>query len=31
LRRVGDSPIVAELVQVGADHYAARHRVGGLY
>jgi glutathione transport system ATP-binding protein len=31
LRRAGDSPMVAELVQVGEDHYVARHRVGGLY
>ena len=31
LRRVGDSPMIAKMVQVGADHYVARHRVGGLY
>ena len=26
-----DPPIVAPLVQVGEDHFVARHRVGGLY
>ncbi len=31
LRRPDDPPIVAPLVQVGEDHYVARHRVGGLY
>ncbi|HET7883820.1 MAG TPA: ABC transporter ATP-binding protein [Acetobacteraceae bacterium] len=31
LRRLDDPPIVAPLVQVGADHFVARHRVGGLY
>ncbi|HSU04602.1 MAG TPA: ABC transporter ATP-binding protein [Acetobacteraceae bacterium] len=31
LRRPEDPPIVEPLVQVGADHYVARHRVGGLY
>jgi glutathione transport system ATP-binding protein len=31
LRRVDDPPIVAPLVEVGEDHFVARHRVGGLY
>jgi glutathione transport system ATP-binding protein len=31
LRRLDDPPIVAPLVQVGEDHFVARHRVGGLY
>jgi glutathione transport system ATP-binding protein len=31
LRRLDDAPKVAKLVEVGADHYVARHRVGGLY
>ena len=31
LRRPDDLPNVAPLVRVGADHYVARHRVGGLY
>ena len=31
LRRLDDPPVVAPLVQVGEDHYVARHRVGGLY
>jgi glutathione transport system ATP-binding protein len=31
LRRPDDPPIVAPLVQVGEDHFVARHRVGGLY
>jgi glutathione transport system ATP-binding protein len=31
LRRPDDPPIVAPLVQVGDDHFVARHRVGGLY
>ncbi len=31
LRRPDDPPIVAPLVQVGEDHFVARHRIGGLY
>jgi glutathione transport system ATP-binding protein len=31
LRRLDDPPIVTPLVQVGEDHFVARHRVGGLY
>jgi glutathione transport system ATP-binding protein len=31
LRAVGDAPVVAPLVEVGPDHFVARHRVGGLY
>jgi glutathione transport system ATP-binding protein len=31
LRRLDDPPIVAPLVQVGDDHFVARHRIGGLY
>ena len=31
LRRVDDPPSVAPLVEVGPDHFVARHRVGGLY
>jgi glutathione transport system ATP-binding protein len=31
LRALDDVPEVAPLVQVGPDHYVARHRVGGLY
>jgi glutathione transport system ATP-binding protein len=31
LRAPDDTPDVAPLVQVGPDHYVARHRVGGLY
>ena len=31
LRRPDDLPNVAPLVRVGADHYVARHRVGGHY
>ncbi|MBV9656271.1 MAG: ABC transporter ATP-binding protein [Acetobacteraceae bacterium] len=31
LRRLDDPPQVAPLVQVGPDHYVARHHVGGLY
>jgi glutathione transport system ATP-binding protein len=31
LRRLDDPPHVAPLVQVGPDHYVARHPVGGLY
>jgi len=31
IRAVGDDPVVQPLQQVGADHFVARHRVGGLY
>ena len=31
IRAVGDEPLVQPLVQVGAGHFVARHRVGGLY
>ena len=31
IRAVGDEPVVQALVQVGADHFVARHHVGGLY
>jgi glutathione transport system ATP-binding protein len=31
LRAMDDPPTVAPLVQVGPDHFVARHRVGGLY
>ena len=31
LRGVDDPPEIAALVQVGPDHFVARHRVGGLY
>ncbi|MDB5947734.1 MAG: Oligopeptide/dipeptide transporter, ATP-binding protein-like protein [Ramlibacter sp.] len=31
IRAVGDEPIAQPLVQVGPDHYVARHRVGGAY
>ncbi len=31
LRRLDDPPQVAPLVEVGPDHYVARHPVGGLY
>jgi glutathione transport system ATP-binding protein len=31
LRRADDPPIVAPLVQVGEDHFVARHHIGGLY
>ena len=31
LRRPDDMPVVAPLVAVGAGHFVARHRVGGLY
>jgi glutathione transport system ATP-binding protein len=31
LRRPDDPPIVQPLVQVGDDHFVARHHVGGLY
>jgi glutathione transport system ATP-binding protein len=31
LRKPDDPPIVAELVQVGEDHFVARHHVGGIF
>ena len=31
LRRLSDPPIVQPLVQVGTDHFVARHSVGGSY
>jgi glutathione transport system ATP-binding protein len=31
LRRIDQPPTVAPLLQVGRDHFIARHRVGGLY
>ncbi|MGI4861620.1 MAG: ABC transporter ATP-binding protein [Janthinobacterium lividum] len=31
VRDIGDEPVVAPLVQVGAGHFVARHRVGGAY
>ena len=31
LRKPDDPPTVQALVQVGEDHFVARHRVGGLY
>ena len=31
VRAIGDEPIVAPLVEVGPDHYVARHHVGGAY
>ena len=31
LRKPDDPPIVRPLVQVGEDHFVARHHVGGLY
>jgi glutathione transport system ATP-binding protein len=31
LRALDDPPTVAPLVQVGPDHFVARHHVGGLY
>ncbi len=31
LRHPNDRPVVAPLVAVGANHFVARHRVGGLY
>ena len=30
-RNIGDEPIVLPLVQVGAGHFVARHRIGGEY
>ena len=31
IRKPGDDPIVEPLVQVGPDHYVARHKVGGAH
>jgi len=31
MRALDDMPVVEPLVQVGADHFVARHRVGGQY
>ena len=31
IRKPGDDPVVAPLVQIGPDHYVARHPVGGSY
>jgi glutathione transport system ATP-binding protein len=31
IRAVGDEPVVAPLVQVGPDHFVARHRIAGAY
>lgn len=31
IRKVGEEPLVKPLVQVGPDHYVAKHRVGGDY
>ncbi len=31
IRGLTDMPVVAPLVQVGPDHFVARHRVGGMY
>lgn len=31
IRAVGDEPAVAPLVQVGPDHFVARHRIAGNY
>jgi glutathione transport system ATP-binding protein len=31
LRQVNDMPVVLPLVRVGDGHFAARHRVGGMY
>ncbi len=31
LRRIDDAPKTAKLVEVGPNHYVARHSVGGLY
>ncbi len=31
IRKVGDEPVVEPLVQVGPDHFVARHAVGGAY
>ncbi|RSE96519.1 dipeptide ABC transporter ATP-binding protein [Achromobacter aegrifaciens] len=31
IRKLGDEPVVQPLVQVGTDHFVARHPVGGAY
>ncbi|CAM3956683.1 dipeptide ABC transporter ATP-binding protein [Bordetella tumulicola] len=31
IRRVGDEPVVEPLMQVGSEHFVARHAVGGAY
>ena len=31
IRKLGDEPVVQPLVQVGKDHFVARHPVGGAY
>ncbi|WLW60424.1 dipeptide ABC transporter ATP-binding protein [Achromobacter aegrifaciens] len=31
IRKLGDEPVVQPLVQVGTDHFIARHPVGGAY
>ncbi|MDQ8032441.1 MAG: dipeptide ABC transporter ATP-binding protein [Bordetella sp.] len=31
IRKLDDEPVVAPLVQVGPDHFVARHPVGGAY
>ena len=31
IRRLDDEPVVQPLVQVGTDHFVARHAVGGAY
>jgi glutathione transport system ATP-binding protein len=31
IRSLKDIPDVSPLVQVGPDHFVARHRVGGMY
>ena len=31
IRALGDNPVVPPLVQVGPDHFVARHHVGGAY
>ena len=31
LRRPDDPPVVQPLVQVGPDHFVARHKVGGMF
>ncbi len=31
IRALGDDPVVPPLVQVGPDHFVARHHVGGAY
>lgn len=31
IRKVGEEPLIEPLVQVGPDHYVAKHKVGGDY